>query len=115
MKVELHGIELFGRHGANEDERRDGQTFLFDVVVELHDPKRDDLDATVDYRKLRDAVRDVSDSRAYVLLESLAADIADTIARGFPVERVEVRVRQPGVPWAEWTAATASRSSSSPS
>ena len=113
MKVELHGVELFGYHGANEDERRDGQTFLFDVEVELPDPAGDELGATVDYRKLRDAVKEVSDARAYVLLESLAADAAGAIAERFPVERVTVRVRKPGVPWAEWTAATASRSSRS--
>jgi dihydroneopterin aldolase len=115
MKVEVHGLELFGHHGANEDERESGQTFLFDVEVELADPASDALDATVDYRKLRDAVREVSDARAYVLLESLVADAADAIARSFPVERVTVRVRKPEIAWAEWTAATASRSSSSPS
>jgi 7,8-dihydroneopterin aldolase/epimerase/oxygenase len=115
VKIELHGVELFGYHGANEDERRDGQTFLFDVEIELPEPGSDELEATVDYRRLRDAVREISDARAYVLLESLAADTAAAIARDFPVERVTVRVRKPGVAWAEWTAATASRSSSSPS
>jgi dihydroneopterin aldolase len=113
VKVELHGVELFGYHGANEDERRDGQTFLFDVEIELPDPKTDELASTVDYRKLRDAVKEISEARAYVLLESLAADVADAIATRFPVERATVRVRKPGVQWAVWTAATASRPSSS--
>ncbi len=113
MKVELHGVELPGFHGANEDERRDGQTFLFDVDVELPEPASDSLDATVDYRMLRDCVREISDAHAYVLLESLAIAVADAIAARFPVESVTVRVRKPGIPWAEWTAATASRASTS--
>ena len=25
MIVDVHGLELFGRHGVNDDERRDGQ------------------------------------------------------------------------------------------
>ena len=37
MIVEVHGLELFGRHGVNDDERRDGQTFLFDVTLEIND------------------------------------------------------------------------------
>ena len=62
--VEIHGLELFGRHGVGEAERRDGQTFLFDVTLELPEPARDSIDATVDYRRVRDIVRGVSDGRA---------------------------------------------------
>ena len=109
MKLEIHGLELRGFHGANESERSEGQMFLFDVVVELAEPARDELDATVDYRAVRDCVREVSDSRVYVLLESLAVAVAEAIVSRFAVERVDVRVRKPGVAWAEWTAASASR------
>jgi len=111
MKLELHGIELHGFHGANEDEREQGQTFLVDVEAEIPEPKRDELDATVDYRALRDCVREVSDAHAYTLLESLAAALADALVERFHLAHVAVRVRKPGIAWAEWTAATASRSS----
>ena len=109
MKVEIHGLEVFGRHGVGEAERRDGQSFLFDVTLELGEPREDAVDATVDYRGVRDAVRELSDAGSYKLLESLAAAAADTIVERFPVDAVTVRVRKPGVAWAEWTAATASR------
>jgi dihydroneopterin aldolase len=39
MIVEVHGLELFGRHGVNDDERRNGQTFLFDVTLEIAEPE----------------------------------------------------------------------------
>ena len=113
MKVEIHGLELFGRHGVGEDERRDGQTFLFDVELELPEPREDEIGSTVDYRDVRDAVRDVSDARAHNLLEALAAAAAEAIVDRFAVQSATVRVRKPGVAWAEWTAATASRSRSS--
>jgi hypothetical protein len=38
-------------------ERRDGQPFLFDITLELSEPGEDEIDATVDYRGVRDAVR----------------------------------------------------------
>jgi dihydroneopterin aldolase len=107
--VEIHGLELFGRHGVGEAERRDGQTFLFDVTLELPEPAQDSIDATIDYRRVRDIVREVSDGRAYELLESLAAATAEAIVAGAAVEAVTVRVRKPGIAWAEWTAATATR------
>ena len=49
MIVEVHGLELHGRHGVNDDERRDGQSFIFDVTLEIAEPKEDTIEATVDY------------------------------------------------------------------
>jgi FolB domain-containing protein len=109
MIIEVHGLELFGRHGANEDERRDGQTFLFDVTLEIPEPAADTLDATLDYRLVRDLVRRVSEAQSYVLLESLAAAAADAIVDELAVERARVRVRKPGIAWAEWTGVTCER------
>ena len=109
MIVELHGVEVFGHHGAGEEERRRGQAFLFDVTLELADPAEDELEATVDYRLVRDTVREVSDAREYKLIESLAVAAADAIVSRFAVDSASVRVRKPGIAWAEWTAATASR------
>src|SRR5262249_48117295 len=69
--VEIHGLEVFGHHGAGEEERRRGQSFLYDVTIELADPQADELESTVDYRAVRDTVREVSDKHEYKLLESL--------------------------------------------
>jgi 7,8-dihydroneopterin aldolase/epimerase/oxygenase len=109
MIVEVHGLELFGRHGVNDDERRDGQTFLFDVTLEIAEPKEDSIDATVDYRKVRDIVRRVNDEKSHRLLETLAAAAADALVAELPIHSVRVRVRKPGVTWAEWTAVTVER------
>jgi dihydroneopterin aldolase len=107
--VEVHGVEVFGHHGAGVEERERGQAFFFDVTLELPEPHEDELDATLDYRAIRDAVREASAAKNYKLIESLAAAAADDIASRFGVESVTVRVRKPGIAWAEWTAATASR------
>jgi dihydroneopterin aldolase len=99
VAIELAGLELHGFHGATEEERRDGQRFLFDLelTVDAHATETDDLDDTVDYRDVVAAVREVSDARAYTLLEALAAATAETLLARFPVERVRVRVRKPDV------------------
>ena len=109
MIVEVHGLELFGRHGVNDDERRDGQTFLFDVMLEVNEPKEDTIDATVDYRKVRDIISSVNEAESYRLLETLAAAAADALNAELPAKRVRVSVRKPGVAWAEWTGVTCER------
>ena len=113
MIVEIHGLEVFGRHGVGEEERRDGQAFVFDVTLDVPEPAEDAIGATVDYRAVRDTVRELSESRSYKLLESLAAETAEAIVKNLAVVSATVRVRKPGVAWAEWTAATASRPRSS--
>jgi dihydroneopterin aldolase len=109
MIVEVHGLELFGRHGVNDDERRDGQTFLFDVMLEVNEPMEDAIDATVDYRKVRDIIRSVNEAESYRLLETLAAAAADALNAELPVKKVRVSVRKTGVAWAEWTGVTCER------
>jgi 7,8-dihydroneopterin aldolase/epimerase/oxygenase len=112
--VELHGLELHGRHGALDWEREQGQRFLFDVELEVGEAGSSDrLEDAVDYREVASCIREVSDGRAYHLLEALASGVADELLSRFPVERVRVRVRKPDVeldPAVEYSAATVERS-----
>ena len=109
MIVEVHGLELFGRHGVEDDERRDGQTFLVDVTLDIAEPKEDEIEATIDYRSVRDIVRSINDSESYQLLETFAAKIAEALNTELRVQRVRVSVRKPGIAWAEWTGVTCER------
>jgi 7,8-dihydroneopterin aldolase/epimerase/oxygenase len=97
-EVEVHGLEIFGHHGALESERKVGQTFVFDVLLRLADgPASDDLSETVDYREVVARVQEVSDRVPARLLETLAAAVADELMAAFPLEGVRVRVRKPAV------------------
>jgi 7,8-dihydroneopterin aldolase/epimerase/oxygenase len=109
--VELYGLEVFGRHGVLDDERQAGQTFLFDVTLELDDPSQDRVQSTVDYREVAEEVKAVSDAARVELLETLAAAAADALVARFAVRQARVRVRKQrpaGIP-AEWSGATAER------
>ena len=110
--IELAGLEVFGYHGVNEDERRDGQRFLYDVELEVGEGgSTDRIEDAVDYREVAACVREVSEGRAFHLLEVLAAAVADALLERFPVERVRVRVRKPDVRLpVEHAAATVERS-----
>ena len=95
MIVELHGLEVFGRHGAYAEEQRDGQPFWFDLRLEVGERGADDdLEHAVDYTLVAATVREVSDAQRYDLLEALATVVADTLLERFAPERVQVRVRK---------------------
>ena len=100
MTIELHGIVLHGFHGVLEEERQAGQRFLVDVELDLeHEQaaRSDRIEDAIDYRGVVARVRDVSDARAYQLLEAFAAAIADALVADLPVTAVRVRVRKPDV------------------
>ena len=111
--VELAGLEIPGRHGVDDWERENEQRFLYDLQLELPEPRADRIEETVDYREAVELVRAVSESRQFQLLESMAAAVADALLERFPLERARVRVRKPdvqlGVP-VEHSAASAERS-----
>jgi dihydroneopterin aldolase len=110
--LELHGLEVFGRHGVLEEEKLDGQVFVYDIELEVDEPATDSIDEAVDYRSVADCVQGISDSTSFDLIETLAAAVADALVARLDVSRVRVRVRKPrpGAIAAEWSAATVERS-----
>jgi 7,8-dihydroneopterin aldolase/epimerase/oxygenase len=115
IDVELRALRVFGRHGVTDEERERGQEFLYDIRLEVGDGALSDrIEDAVDYRDVAQAVRELSETRQFALLEALAAAVADAIIERFPVQRVRVRVRKPDVRPAElevdWTAASVERS-----
>ncbi len=110
VTVEIQGLEVFGHHGVEEEERRVGQRFLYDVDFDVADSVASDrIEDTVDYREVVAIVQRVSD-RPFRLLEALAAAVVDAIFAEFPIERLRVRVRKPDVQLpVEHTAATVER------
>jgi dihydroneopterin aldolase len=118
VTVEVRGLEIFGHHGVEDDERRSGQLFLFDLWLDAPEAasRSDRIEDAVDYREVAATVRAVSDGTTFALLEALAAAVADALVARFPLERVRVRVRKPDVRLADpvdYTAVSVERAPSS--
>ena len=91
MKVELYGLQIFGHHGAGEEERERGQVFLYDLELEVGERGSSDrIEDAVDYREVAAAAVEISESRRFHLLEALAPAVADALIERFPVEWVRV-------------------------
>ena len=68
-----------------------------DIVLELDlEPsgRRDDVRATLDYRKIHRRVVDIGRGSSHKLLESFAVAVLDALLKEFPADRVTVRVRK---------------------
>ena len=100
-RIELIGLEVFGRHGVFEHERRDGQTFFVDIVLTADLARAaatDDLADTLDYGALAERAVDIVAGPPCNLIETVAARIADDVMADDRVESVEVRIHKPSAP-----------------
>ena len=100
-RIEIRGLRARGRHGVFEHERRNGQTFVVDLVLErdLSGPAASDaLGDTVDYGTLAQRVADAVTTTRFDLIEALAGYIADLALTDPSVENVEVRIAKPEAP-----------------
>jgi 7,8-dihydroneopterin aldolase/epimerase/oxygenase len=95
--IELYGLELHGHHGVLEQERRDGQRFLYDLWLDVGERGASDrIEDAVDYRDVVACVQEVNEQPRR-LLEALAAAVADELVARFALQHVRVRVRKPDV------------------
>jgi len=96
-RITLAGIELRPRLGTEPGEQRIPQRCTADLTIwgdfEAA-AATDSLAAAVDYSKILAKAKEVSLAQGYNLLETLAYRLARSVLEGFPVHRVNVKVRK---------------------
>lgn len=109
-RIAVRGLTAHAFHGVYEAERRLGQTFRVDAVLELDTAPAaadDDLERTVNYAELARALHSVLTGEPVDLLETLAQRLADVCLDDPLVDAVEITVHKPeadlGVPFDDVT------------
>lgn len=94
-------MRFYAYHGANPEERVQGQRFVVDVRInaDLREAGRtDDLTKTVNYSLVYSRVREIVEGTPRYLIEAVAEDIASAILDEFATaDTVTVTVRKPEV------------------
>jgi 7,8-dihydroneopterin aldolase/epimerase/oxygenase len=100
-ELAVTGIECYGHHGVCEFEKREGQTFVIDLVLGIDTAPAaasDDLQDTVDYGSLVTSVKAAVEKDPVDLIETLAQRIAGVCLLGDRVEWARVTVHKPDAP-----------------
>ena len=98
-RISLTGITAFGHHGVHSFERQQGQQFVVDISCTLSGAATtDDLEQTIDYGTLAQAVAADIERDPLNLIEALAGRIALTCLRYDAIQCVEVTVHKPQAP-----------------
>jgi dihydroneopterin aldolase len=100
-RIILEGMQFYGFHGVNAEEKSLGQPYVVDLAVEMDlsvPGKSDRLEDTVSYTHLYRSVQRVIEGESRNLLEAAAETVATRILDEFPVKAVQVRVKKPRPP-----------------
>ncbi|MDR6227081.1 dihydroneopterin aldolase [Desmospora profundinema] len=95
-------MAFYAYHGAFAEENKLGQRFLVDLELklDLSDAARnDDLEKTIDYGLVYQAVKAEVEEQTYALVEAVAERVADRLLSDFLLlEEVRVKVTKPDPP-----------------
>jgi dihydroneopterin aldolase / 2-amino-4-hydroxy-6-hydroxymethyldihydropteridine diphosphokinase len=100
-RIHLRGVEAVGHHGVLAFEKRDGQPFVVDVVLELdlcRAGASDALDDTVSYADVAADVVARITGPSFDLIERLAQVVAGDVLERPLVDAVTVTVHKPQAP-----------------
>ncbi|GLZ80570.1 7,8-dihydroneopterin aldolase [Actinorhabdospora filicis] len=100
-RIHLTGLTVRGTHGVYDFERREGQDFVVDVVLELDTrpaASSDDVADTVHYGELAGKLAAIVGGEPVNLLETLAQRLADACLADARVAAAEVTVHKPQAP-----------------
>ncbi|PVE73784.1 dihydroneopterin aldolase [Microbacterium testaceum] len=100
-RITLTGVRAFGYHGVYPDEKREGQEFVVDAVLELslrRAAETDDVVDTVHYGELAERLVAVVEGEPVDLLETLAQRLADDVMSDTRIDAVTITVHKPQAP-----------------
>jgi dihydroneopterin aldolase len=100
-QVAVRGLRVRGFHGVLAEERRDGQDFLIDAVLELDvsaAAAADDLALTVNYSAVAHRLAEIVAGEPLDLIETLAERLAAGCLEQPLVDAVTVTVHKPSAP-----------------
>jgi dihydroneopterin aldolase len=104
MRISLKNLEFYGFHGLYEAEKKMGNSFKVDVIIDFKPTVEvvDQLDQTIDYVQVFNSVKTIM-AIPTPLLETLVCKIADQVLADHSIaEKVQVTITKQKLPIANF-------------
>ncbi len=98
-KIYIRDLSIRCIIGVNQDERIEKQDVIINVILFIDTRKAgqtDDLEDSVDYKKVKKTILSLVENSDFLLIERLAEEIAKVCLDDSKVQKVNVTVDKPG-------------------
>ena len=108
LTIQVEGIKVYGTHGVYDEEKKNGQNFRIDLIIELRENilnfenyKSESFDNTINYENLVKEVINVSDNNSFDLIETFAYEILNSLRKYNNILKATVTIHKPSSPLKE--------------
>lgn len=102
FKIFVKNLILYGYHGVNESEKKDGQYFVYNLKIGLkenHIFKDDNIAETVNYSQAISIIKKINNNNKFDLLETLAcACVTKLFMLSELIEEIEISIEKENPP-----------------
>ena len=108
LTIQVEGINVYGTHGVYDQEKKNGQNFKIDLLIELkknilnfENYKSESFENTINYENLVNEVINVSDNNSFDLIETFAYEILNSLRKYNNISIATVTIHKPNSPLKE--------------
>ncbi len=108
LTIQVEGINVYGTHGVYDQEKKNGQNFRIDLLIELKknilnfkNYKSESFENTINYENLVNEVINVSDNNSFDLIETFAYEILNSLRKYSNISKATVTIHKPNSPLRE--------------
>ena len=105
LTIQVEGINVYGTHGVYDQEKKTGQNFRIDLLIELkknilnfENYKSESFENTINYETLVNEVINVSDNNSFDLIETFAYEILNSLRKYNNISKATVTTHKPNSP-----------------
>ena len=101
-QIIVKNLKIFAYHGVHDFEKKDGQDFFVDAVLDLTEMpgfETDEINQVISYSAVVRVIKKVMTEKSYNLIEKAAVEIISEIFSSFSeVKSVDITVKKPHAP-----------------
>ena len=101
-QIIIKNLKIFAYHGVHDFEKKNGQDFFIDAVLDLPEMPgfaSDEISQIISYSMVVRAIKKVMTEKSYNLIEKAAMEIISEIFSSFSeVKAVDITVKKPQAP-----------------
>ena len=101
-QIIIKNLKIFAYHGVHDFEKKDGQDFFVDAILDLPEMpgfENDEISRVISYSDVVRSIKKVMTKKSYNLIEKAAMEIISEIFSSFgEVKAVDITVKKPHAP-----------------